>query len=668
VYELGDAFDVSGLKVTVAYSNGATATVGLSPSNAKVSGFSSLAVGTYTVEFTYNGIPVTGSLRVVVNAITSGYKKLLDEGADLLAKGSFDEAVVKINAAYESSKNDTTKMYYALAQLALISVDDGVQNIMRNNFGVTNYPDKLNALINGEWLKEYEYYEEVRAYDDPVQSDDGGYVRCNLKRSDASADGAVQIFCYDYYEQFPEYDGKWIGGWNVRDYELDGLMADGGSYTADPNVNGSYLISYWTLFSYYQNKYWDPETYELTAEYYQWEESIKPYRYELSRESNTYIKVAGGGHSSLPQYKIPSWIQDTDSYKDSLLGGVQSAQSASLLMLANIIDLNTSGLNSLVDNVLAVFSDRFDTAKALAASMSEQSVALPRQLVDALNLTEVLGDDEMIVIGKAELNVVIAALEMVKGTFEWLSSYDFSADFSALKTDIYNMGREDGYKVLFSAPTADFLGVRNKDAMEQSKSTYCEAAQLLLDSYDYITGPSSSYPPAAKDAVKETGDAIYQTVRTICDAIKNGGTVYFTSNGADSFVGTGAQDSDFGINFGKLFTPGALSDVFKKSGGRLQPYYSYEIEIDCSKEGDGWQYKEKRGAPLPAPASYADIKAVVAAAEDAFKQELEGEGWNISWSDNYISVGYKVDESVLGGILISDDISTFFKENILPLF
>lgn len=154
-YEVGDIFDFTGLFVVVTYNDGSEKTIALNSNNAKVEGFDSSKEGSCTVSFTYNGKTVEGTISVTISASTKEYKKLLDEGIDLLLDGKYDEGVAKIRTAYNNEKNDETKMYYALAELATISTDTSVADILKNNFGVTSYPSTLNALINGEWLKDY---------------------------------------------------------------------------------------------------------------------------------------------------------------------------------------------------------------------------------------------------------------------------------------------------------------------------------------------------------------------------------------------------------------------------------------------------------------------------------------------------------------------------------
>lgn len=90
-------------------------------------------------------------------------QKLIDNGYDALEQGDIDSAVAAFKAAYIAEKNNETRMYAALAQLAAISVNSDVVDLMRNRLGFINYPKKLNALINQEewWSYQGERYDSV---------------------------------------------------------------------------------------------------------------------------------------------------------------------------------------------------------------------------------------------------------------------------------------------------------------------------------------------------------------------------------------------------------------------------------------------------------------------------------------------------------------------------
>lgn len=331
---------------------------------------------------------------------TEETKALLNEAVDLLMEGDIDGGIAKIKTAYDGQKNDETKMYYALAELASISVDESVSTLLTENIGIRNYPSKMNALLNGEWLKE-------------------------------------------------------------------GLES------------------------------------------------------------------------------------------------VTTAEQLSMQIIINLIDCNPDGLNDLVDNIVDIFGDKFENAKALAASMSNASVALPEELFDALELEEVLGKSSLKV-GKAELNVLVASMEILQGTFQWISSYDWSVNIASIK-DALPINEEsegldlDFFRNLINKKT---LAVRNAKAMEASKESFIDAIDMVVASYDYLVGDTSEYPQAAIDAIKEYGDAIKAEALKVKTAIKNG-EVYRIKE----------SDFRFSIDLGKFFQSGYFSNLIEKDdNGGLQLY------------------------------------------------------------------------------------------------
>jgi len=97
-----------------------------------------------------------------VNVDTKGKSvdELLASGTESLKAEQWDEAVAYYNAAYASDNNNTKAVIYSvLANLAKISTDPKVVDLIKNNFGFTQYPNKLNALLSDSWMKKYPDYE-----------------------------------------------------------------------------------------------------------------------------------------------------------------------------------------------------------------------------------------------------------------------------------------------------------------------------------------------------------------------------------------------------------------------------------------------------------------------------------------------------------------------------
>lgn len=492
-YEIGDRFDCSGLSVSVGYSDGTEKSISLNANNVEILGFSSSSVGTCSVSFVYKGKNVSGTLSVKVIASSKAYKILLNEGIDLLLEQKYDEGVAKIKEAYNKEQNDETKLYYALAEIATISTDSSVSNIMKNNFGVKNYPSTLNALINGEWLEK------------------------------------------------------------------------------------------------------------------------------------------------------------SNGYNESLIKSTQTSATTSLLLWGNLVECNPTGANGLIDNILKIFDGKFENAKRLAASISEGNVLVPSKVISALGLEEVLGDSSVYV-GKAELNVLISSMQILKGTFQWLSSYDLSANIASAK-DFFGEN-PDEWGFFRKLANTNSLKVRNAGAMETSKKTFIEAIEILENSYNYLVSSASSYPQAAKDEVARYGNVVLAAAEDLNKCLKNGGIFYIPTENPFETLNWNASSSgnSFGIDMGKLFTAGYFSDIFERDGSDLK----IDCVVDyCYTKG----LEEKEGTFNLEITSDMKTSDVIEEAVENKMRELVGDDY--SWMEYDARIGLKINSKLLGDLLPGLDFEGF---------
>lgn len=559
-YEIGDRFDFSGLSVSVEYNDKTTREISLNANNVETSGFSSSSVGTCTVSFVYKGYNVEGTLSVTINASSKPYKNLLNEGIDLLLEQKYDEGVAKIKEAYNKEKNDETKLYYALAEIATISTDSSVSSIMKNNFGVRNYPSTLNALINGEWLKEYKrgYYEDVYTLSE-VSKDENYYspecVKVSGDRCGWNSEGEK---CY--IEALLDEDNEWISCYATDLHCVKNVRLD---------ETGKYLVSVYSL----------PENVRVQID------STKKYRCSYDHRKRV---LSDYDSSKFPEFNVPEWLKNSDRYNESLIKSTQTSATTSLLLWGNLVECNPNGANELIDNILKIFDGKFENAKRLAASISEGNVLVPSKVISALGLEEVLGDSSVYV-GKAELNVLISSMQILKGTFQWLSSYDLSANIASAK-DFFGEN-PDEWGFFRKLANTNSLKIRNAGAMETSKKTFIEAIEILENSYNYLVSSASSYPQAAKDEVARYGNVVLAAAEDLNKCLKNGGIFYIPNENPFETLNWNASSSgnSFGIDMGKLFTAGYFSGIFERDGS--------DLKIDCVV--DYYYYKsdwtEKKG-------------------------------------------------------------------------
>lgn len=615
-YEIGDRFDYSGLSVSVKYNDGTEKSISLNANNVEISGFSSSSVGTCTVSFVYKGSNVEGTLSVTIKASSKPYKNLLNEGIDLLLAQRYDEGVTKIKEAYNKEQNDETKLYYALSEIATISTDSSVSSIMKNNFGVKNYPSKLNALINGEWLKEYKrgFYEDVYTLSE-VSKDEIYYssncVKVSGDRCDWNSDGEE---CW--IEALLDEDNEWISCYRSDFHCVKNVKLD---------ENGKYLV--------YKNSLPQDVREQIT-------DSTKKYRCSYDHRKRV---LSDYDSSKFPEFNVPEWLKNSDRYNESLIKSTQTSATTSLLLWGNLVECNPNGANELIDNILKIFDGKFENAKKLAASISEGNVIVPSKVISALGLEEVLGDSSVYV-GKAELNVLISSMQILKGTFQWLSSYDLSANIASAKDFFGETPDEWGF--FRKLANTNSLKIRNAGAMETSKKTFIEAIEILENSYKYLVSSASSYPQAAKDEVARYGNVVLAAAEDLNKCLKNGGIFYIPNENPFETLQWKASSSgnSFGIDMGKLFTAGYFSGIFERDGS--------DLKIDCVVDyyyyKSGWT-EEKEGTFNFKITSDMKTSDVIEEAVENKMRELVGDDY--SWMEYDARIGLKINSKLLGDLL-----------------
>lgn len=618
-YEIGDRFDYSGLSVSVKYNDGTEKSISLNANNVEISGFSSSSVGACTVSFVYKGSNVEGTLSVTIKASSKPYKNLLNEGIDLLLEQKYDEGVAKIKEAYNKEQNDETKLYYALAEIATISTDSSVSNIMKNNFGVKNYPSTLNALINGEWLKEYKrgVYEDVYTVSEAPADETYYCVKVSGDRCDWNSDGEE---CW--IEVLLDEDNEWISCWATDLNYVKNVRLD---------ETGKYLVSVYNL----------PENVRV-----QIPDSTKRYKYSYKHEKRV---LSDSDSEKFPDFNVPEWLRNSDGYRESLIKSTQTSATASLLLWGNFVECNPTGANGLIDNILKIFDGKFENAKNLAASISEGNVLVPSKVISALGLEEVLGDSSVYV-GKAELNVLISSMQILKGTFQWLSSYDLSANIASAK-DFFGEN-PDEWGFFRKLANTNSLKIRNAGAMETSKKTFIEAIEILENSYNYLVSSASSYPQAAKDEVARYGNVVLAAAEDLNKCLKNGGIFYIPNENPFETLQWKASSSSnsFGIDMGKLFTAGYFSDIFERDGS--------DLKIDCVVD-----YCYTKGSVEKEDTFNLEITSdmktsdVIEEAVENKMRELVGDDY--SWMEYDARIGLKINSKLLSDLLPGLDFEGF---------
>lgn len=549
-YKTGTLFNKSNIYMVLSYSNNKTNRVLISPDAITVSGFSSAQVAdnqTVTITASYNGENYSETVAVAISQMPD----YINHGINLILSGLFDEGVDQFYTFYEENPDsDEAKMFYSLAEIATLSTDRSVAKLLRDHFALTDYPATMNALFSSEWMQEYQKRDRISTFT-IIPDQEGYYFRCDIDQSHGTNEYRI--------ESILDEDGDWINAttWEWDPDEMVDIRTELFiSGTVIPSDTGRYLIS---------------SNYIIIDDF----NSQYRYRREIANEK----WVLASRTTALPKIAMSDWFKNSQSYRNSLLKGVENTETVSEALLAGIIDCNPVGMNGLVDDCLALFNNpKIANARSIANSI-EDNVELPAQLVSAFHLEHILGEDE-VWFGKAEFNILMAALDLIKGTLQYISSYDLSANVAQLRSVMMNgTGMTDEAAIALIADNT--LAVRNASALTAAKTTYCNVIDTIVASYDAMFGTSGYYPQALKEMVQEYGNKYRPGLISLKSAIQGNNVFYIPmSNGMPSWEADPNPNTDLGIDFGKFFTPGYFSNIIERDAQRhvtLYEDYSYHF-------------------------------------------------------------------------------------------
>lgn len=222
------------------------------------------------------------------------------------------------------------------------------------------------------------------------------------------------------------------------------------------------------------------------------------------------------------------------------------------LWMAVLLNNNLEGVNDLIDSVLNnVFGKSYNEAVQLINSMDDESVDINNRFIRLLRLEDQLGGDTVRVT-KAELKAITAALDIVKGTLQFLQAYNLNTPLNFLALDWIKGGEDIDFNGGKYAESYDpfnngFLTQRSGYTTETAVNTYISALDTLIEAYESITADNKNYPSAAKDFLKKYSG--YKELATnIKAAIEDGKCCEFPSINNEGIPQQ--NDTLFSINFG----------------------------------------------------------------------------------------------------------------------
>lgn len=460
---------------------------------------------------------------------TTEWKLYIKAGIDELSKEKpdYDAALAWFKDAYGAEKNNTTKAYYAVVQLASISVKQETVDFMQNKMGFATYPKKLNALANLEWFKEqtykargqtgvwtYSFSEETR----------GNYfrVRGHIAPSPDTAKVSIQLSQNrNIYERgtFAGLNGKWVElgydeAWKKIDsmpiadrkrwYEFgstDQLPHTGEYFIVDSfDENGNYLV-------------WNSNNIESM------QGAATAKQYSRDSKDDKWIWYYYDAQDSI---YAPELKTATDWYKDF---------DPLLQIPAYLIEHSDStNVDQLIDELYGIlFGTEFTNASTVLNSLdASKSVTIDKQLIKRLGMSgedRIFPEDTDVELQKEQLLGLIGSMTIAKGAFELVQSYSFNTDLNILK---WNWEKEDeilknlgSYNQKQDPFNNGFLKGRSQQKIVNAKDDIVKGADLLLAAYKSLTDSETLPAKAKEELVKNTG-FIQEMVQEIRDAIKDG--------------------------------------------------------------------------------------------------------------------------------------------------
>ncbi|MDR3115720.1 MAG: hypothetical protein LBU25_09400 [Treponema sp.] len=553
------------------------------PSGSTVTLSNKPAEGYSFIRYTVDGEAITGNTFTLPakNVTVSGvFEKLADKtleqlintGKDALKSGEVTVALNAFETAYaKDAGNAEALVYSTIGKLASVAWSNEVGSFFKNHLGLTYYPNTLDALIHPEsWFAYNPSKDRADRYYDSTLGEtlvwesksnytwEGGAAYFDKYYTEG--DGYYYQGPYKFVSAEPQYDtdgnkilsykddaGNWIG-WVERE---DSWRSDAEFKKYYPDGNGYYSWDFLYIFV-------DKEA-----------------RYDYTYQ---------------PPLSVPDWITEQGAYKDTLVTigdkSVISSASWSIILIANLIDKHSTGLNSALDaGITAIFDNPNYTegVRRTAQLKGKEPVQLDGDIIENFGLSGFFGADDLY-IGWAELELLLSALKLVKATLLYVDSYNWTYDIGFVKDlpwdeSVLNDADIDtiAAKLNQILPLrTGFMSARSGPYLEDSRKAYGEALTSIIGVYDYYISDSSKLPSGYKETLES-----YKSYRE--DAEKAKDAIDQKKSITVNIPGTG----ELTINFDKFFTSGqlALEGLIETEGsGNVKAPVFYDLTGSTPKQ------------------------------------------------------------------------------------
>ena len=456
----------------------------------------------------------TADVKVPTDNMT--VPQILDKAVENLKAEKWDEAIAYYNAAYAKDNNDPAAIIYStLANLAKISTDKNMVALIKNNFGFTEYPDRLNALFSNDWMKKVPEKHPIYGYYD----NNGDYA-----------------YWYDKEEIEYYKNSSWT---NYSGLSREGYYRCEYSYSSGSSSYACTLVS-------------STPRYDST--------------YMPVIRTPDWVKGAGSIYN---ETLLSGNVMSTESWVIALLANIVDRNSNGL----------NQTLDDVIDAVFGASYNEATSRLQKLESRKNETINLNPYFIEQLNLEDIfdefdeIGWAEVNAVISAML-AVKASLEWLSSydlntDLNWLK-YAWKDDDKDITNRIKGINKNN---LPFNN---NFLKVRSNGAsrMSNAKETYKKAIQGLQASYQVIASPNSIYPTEIKDSY----NSINGGFAALLNAIDAGKEFYIPKEPNKGTWPTSKTSNVIAtIDFGKFFEVGrfSLDKIFETKAGKPVLYGCY---------------------------------------------------------------------------------------------
>lgn len=391
----------------------------------------------------------------------------VSKGVDFLITEDFVSAQASFKLALVADPTNTDAQFWvSFMDMAALSVDPTVVDLFKNRVGVVKYPASLNTLLSDSWF-DADYYFSRQSFQ---TSETGIYVRGRLGTTSTSSYTAYYVSNKSIYDSFVNFDFI-------------------------PDETGTYYAQFW------YNSAGSPVS----------SSSITGTKYE--RLNN--IVDALCDTTVLPELEIPGFMADFGIDPDFPI-----IYSYPLILAANVAVNSPAGFNTIVDtvNTVALGTTLTTILSRIEALSDTVRVTIPATLMTTYSSPEAMADlnGATVSLGKAELLLWAAQLQLSRAFVQYLASVDFSYNLGVildayLATDFNSLDDIDANDIpdqieelLAATPgffSSDLLTDRDASKRAASKTSFLAAVNNLKAAATLIktqwANPASYYNTTA---------------------------------------------------------------------------------------------------------------------------------------------------------------------------